>query len=265
MDNLYIGAIQHNARTALEWNIALDGNGQPELPGSNSCSNPPCRGIVTISGSSYTLNQEFYSMAQASKAILPRDVNGPFGQRIGVSVGGSEGVELRVNAFVTGRVNPSDWLRYSLVVMNWYDNINGNWNPQQVTATIEFRGMQATYTFPVGVTTLWWYAPASSSAQVVSTKGFSNATASPEISVSGTTVTPSSKPQAVPSPPSTQQNSTASFKVVSTSASFTSASPSPTAPPSNTLNSTATASTPAASTSILTARDQRLFRFHRTP
>ena len=25
--------------------------------------------------------------------------------------------------------------------------------------TIEFRGMQATYTFPVGVTTLWWYAP----------------------------------------------------------------------------------------------------------
>lgn len=25
--------------------------------------------------------------------------------------------------------------------------------------TIEFRDMQATYTFPVGVTTLWWYAP----------------------------------------------------------------------------------------------------------
>ena len=25
--------------------------------------------------------------------------------------------------------------------------------------TIEFRGRQATYTFPVGVTTLWWYAP----------------------------------------------------------------------------------------------------------
>ena len=28
--------------------------------------------------------------------------------------------------------------------------------------TIEFRGQQATYTFPVGVTTLWWYAPANS-------------------------------------------------------------------------------------------------------
>ena len=38
------------------------------------------------------------------------------------------------------------------------DNTNGNWDPQEITATIEFRGAQATYTFPVGVTTLWWYA-----------------------------------------------------------------------------------------------------------
>lgn len=139
----YIGAIEHNARAALEWNIALDGNGQPELPGSNSCGNPPCRGIVTISGSSYTLNQEcqylfdflwhalmfillsyaliytVYAIAQASKAVLPRDQGGPFGTRIGVSVGGSMSWGLRVNAFVTGRTNPSDWLRYSLVVLNW--------------------------------------------------------------------------------------------------------------------------------------------------
>ncbi|THH30033.1 hypothetical protein EUX98_g4142 [Antrodiella citrinella] len=163
MDNIYIGAIQHNARTALEWNIALDGNGQPELPGSNSCGNPPCRGIVTISGTSYTLNQEFYSMAQASKAILPRDVNGPFGSRIGVTVGGSLNWALVVNAFVTGRVNPSDWLRYSIVVLNWDDSASTTWNPQPVKATIEFRGQQATYTFPVGVTTLWWYAPSTSS------------------------------------------------------------------------------------------------------
>ena len=54
----YIGAIQHNARTALEWNIALDGNGQPELPSSNSCASPPCRGIVTISGNNWSPNQE---------------------------------------------------------------------------------------------------------------------------------------------------------------------------------------------------------------
>ncbi|KAJ7588702.1 hypothetical protein C8J56DRAFT_889467 [Mycena floridula] len=29
-----------------------------------------------------------------------------------------------------------------------------------VKATIEFRGVQITYTFPVGVTMLWWFAPA---------------------------------------------------------------------------------------------------------
>ena len=58
-------------------------------------------------------------MAQASKAILPRDVGGPWGKRIGVSVGGTLGWGLVVGAYVTGRVNASDWLRYSLVVLNW--------------------------------------------------------------------------------------------------------------------------------------------------
>lgn len=57
-------------------------------------------------------------MAQASKAILPRDVGGPFGQRIGVSVQGSLGWALRVGAYATGRVSASDWTRYSLVVLN---------------------------------------------------------------------------------------------------------------------------------------------------
>lgn len=58
-------------------------------------------------------------MAQASKAIVPRDVNGPFAQRIGVSVGGSNPGALLVGAYVTHRVNPTDWLRYSLLVLNW--------------------------------------------------------------------------------------------------------------------------------------------------
>lgn len=43
------------------------------------------------------------------------------------------------------------------------DSASTSWNPQPVKTTIEFRGMQATYTFPVGVTTLWWFAPATSS------------------------------------------------------------------------------------------------------
>ncbi|KAL4262899.1 hypothetical protein AB1N83_005602 [Pleurotus pulmonarius] len=124
-------------------------------------------------------------MAQASKAIIPRDAGGPFGKRIGVSLGGSQGWALRVGAYVTGRTNPSDWLRYSLVVLNCEcrfsqddiltetaagnDNASASWNPQPVTTTIQFRGMQARYTFPVGVTTLWWYAP--STGNFVSSNG----------------------------------------------------------------------------------------------
>ena len=105
-----------------------------------------------------------YSMAQAAKAVLPRDIGGPGGQRMGVSVGGSLASMLRVNAFVTGRANVSDWKRYSLVVLNWYsllgglcsrtepaprndDVENGGWNPQPVDATIEFQGLQVKY-FP---------------------------------------------------------------------------------------------------------------------
>lgn len=57
-------------------------------------------------------------MAQASKAIIPKDAGGPYGQRIGVSVNGNLGWALRVTAFVTRRVSSTEWLRYSLVVLN---------------------------------------------------------------------------------------------------------------------------------------------------
>ena len=39
-------------------------------------------------------------------------------------------------------------------------------------ATIEFRGQQATYTFPVGVTTLWWYAAPTSNSKRETEEGF---------------------------------------------------------------------------------------------
>ncbi|KAG1740173.1 glycoside hydrolase family 30 protein [Suillus paluster] len=159
MDNLFIGSISYGSSSGLMWNLALDGNGQPLLPGTDSCGGG-CRGVVQInSDGTWSVNQEFYSMGQASKAILPRDVGGPWGQRIGVSVGGSLDWALVVGAYKTGRVSSSDWNRYSIVVLNWDDSASTSWNPQPVEATIEFRGMQATYTFPVGVTTLWWYAP----------------------------------------------------------------------------------------------------------
>ncbi|KAF9047180.1 glucan endo-1,6-beta-glucosidase [Hymenopellis radicata] len=163
MDNIFIGSIQHNSMSGLMWNIALDGNGNPKYPGTDSCGGSGCRGIVQVnSAGTWSVNQEFYSMSQASKAIIPKDAGGPYGKRIGVSVGGSLNWALRVNAFVTERTNSADWLRYSLVVLNWDDNASTTWNPTPVQTTIEFRGMQATYTFPVGVTTLWWFAPRTS-------------------------------------------------------------------------------------------------------
>ena len=103
-------------------------------------------------------------MAQASRAITPKDPGGPWGQRIGVNVAGSDAWALRVTAFVTKRNNPSDWWRYSIVVLNWYvpttswfpdvkkmiiagryDNVNGVWDQQDVTATISFRGQQVRF------------------------------------------------------------------------------------------------------------------------
>ncbi|KAG6826979.1 hypothetical protein H0H92_013684 [Tricholoma furcatifolium] len=161
MDNLFIGSLEYYSKSALMWNLALNASGDPMYPDTNSCSGPGCRPLVTINpNGTYNFNQEFYAMAQASKAIYPKDIGGPYGQRIGVSVGGSLSWALRVGAYVTERVNKSDWLRYSLVVMNWYDNASTTFDPVPVTTTIEFRGVQANYTFPVGVTTFSWYAPA---------------------------------------------------------------------------------------------------------
>lgn len=57
-------------------------------------------------------------MAHASKAIIPKDQNGPFGQRMKVDVDGDLSWALRVSAYVTRRANQSDPLRYSLVVLN---------------------------------------------------------------------------------------------------------------------------------------------------
>ena len=132
----YIGSVNNWAKAVLMWNIALDSNGQPQLPGTASCKNPVCRGVVTITGGSYTLNEEcelvaihrlwfraksslvVYAMAQASRAIIPKDPGGPWGQRIGVNVVGSSSQALRVSAFVTKRTNPTDWWRYNIVVLN---------------------------------------------------------------------------------------------------------------------------------------------------
>ena len=136
-------------------------------------------------------------MAQASRAITPKDPGGPWGQSIGVNVTGSDALTVRVTAFVTKRKNPSDWWRYSIVVLNWYvsamlrfcdakkitvTGLQAGYGQRDVgptgcqrhyrvpgtAGTVSVHPLisdphhwrsQAKFTFPVGLTTLWWYAP----------------------------------------------------------------------------------------------------------
>ncbi|KAG8998335.1 hypothetical protein FRB94_004503 [Tulasnella sp. JGI-2019a] len=157
VNTLVNGGPNNWARTVMTWALALDASGDPKLPGTDSCGGAGCRGVVTIANNAWTVNQEFYSMAQGSRAILPKDAGGPWGQRISTTVTGSLAAELVVTGYVTKRLASTDWPRYSLVVLNWNDGGTAGWNPQPVAATINFNGVTASYTFPVGVTTLWWF------------------------------------------------------------------------------------------------------------
>ena len=59
VDHITAGAVENWARTALLWNIALDGNGNPHLPSQQPCGTAGCRPIATVnSDGSYSLNQE---------------------------------------------------------------------------------------------------------------------------------------------------------------------------------------------------------------
>ncbi|KAL1696028.1 glycoside hydrolase family 30 protein [Schizophyllum commune] len=158
---LGVEATKHHAMSSLYWNLALDENGGPQLDGASSCEHEGgCTGLVEVkSDGTYVLRQQYYALAQLSKAILPKDAGGPFGKRIGVSVSGDQSWALVVGAFLTERGVANEPSRYSLVVLNYYDtDSTGKADPHDVEATISFKGKQAKYTFPVGVSTLFWYA-----------------------------------------------------------------------------------------------------------
>ncbi|EIN08490.1 glycoside hydrolase [Punctularia strigosozonata HHB-11173 SS5] len=152
MDNIILGSQEHGSSSGLFWSLAGDASGGPILPGTDSCAGAGCRPVVTVNADgSYVLNTEFFAAAHASKATIPKDNGGPVAKRVASTV--DTGL-LRVGAYVTGRANSADFLRYSLVVMNWNDAGAGT----PMDTVIKFRGSQAQYTFPVGVTTLTWYA-----------------------------------------------------------------------------------------------------------
>lgn len=69
MRNIIIGAPRHWAQSVLMWNIALDQNDGPFIPGG--CEN--CRGVVTIdtTDGGVTYEVEYYALAHASRFVLP--------------------------------------------------------------------------------------------------------------------------------------------------------------------------------------------------
>ncbi len=65
MNNLIIGAPRNWSRVVLEWNLAADPNYNPHTAGG--CTT--CLGAVTISGTSYTKNTAYYTVAHASEFV----------------------------------------------------------------------------------------------------------------------------------------------------------------------------------------------------
>jgi glucosylceramidase len=85
--NVLIGSMRNWSRTALEWNLANDGNYGPHTDGG--CTT--CKGALTITGSSVSRNVAYYIIAHASKFV-------PFGSvRIASTVSGN----LQTVAFQT--------------------------------------------------------------------------------------------------------------------------------------------------------------------
>jgi len=156
-EHLTVGAFNNFASTGAMWNIALDGKGEPRLPGTSSCSNG-CRGIVTVNADgTFVLNQEYFALGMASKAIIAKDPNGPTAKRVQTRLTGNRGGDgtLVVGAYVTDRASPKDDLRISTVALNK--------DSKPVKAAINFRGQLALVTLKPGLTTLSFYVPQSGS------------------------------------------------------------------------------------------------------
>ncbi|KAJ3927998.1 MAG: glycoside hydrolase superfamily [Lentinula lateritia] len=125
----------NNTATGMMWIFASADNGISPYPGSNSCGDG-CRGISTVTTSTVTFNQEYYSMAHFARAFTSDD-GSTLGKRIQASGNDST---FNVVAYATGD-------KYSLVVLN-----SGGSSQK----SISFQGKQATFTFPSGLTTLSW-------------------------------------------------------------------------------------------------------------
>ncbi|GAB3844245.1 ricin-type beta-trefoil lectin domain protein [Hymenobacter terrigena] len=127
--NIIIGTTRNWAKSALEWNLALDQNNGPTNGG---CTN--CRGVVTINSTTgaVTRNVEYYALAHASKFVDPGAV------RVGSNsvAGGIETVAFR---------NPDgSKVLIALNNSNASNTFKVSWNGQSFNYTLP-AGALATY------------------------------------------------------------------------------------------------------------------------
>jgi glucosylceramidase len=127
--NIIIGTTRNWAKSALEWNLALDQNNGPTNGG---CTN--CRGVVTINSTTgaVTRNVEYYALAHASKFVDPGAV------RVGSNsvAGGIETVAFR---------NPDgSKVLIALNNSNASNTFKVSWNAQSFNYTLP-AGALATY------------------------------------------------------------------------------------------------------------------------
>jgi predicted outer membrane repeat protein len=74
-ENLLIGAVRNYSKTLFFWNVALDEDGGPHLPGAGGeLDNPPsrCRGMITVNSLDHSVKRhvEYYVLGHLSKFVL---------------------------------------------------------------------------------------------------------------------------------------------------------------------------------------------------
>jgi glucosylceramidase len=67
MKDFIIPTINRGSRNFLMWNLALDLNAGPKVAGLGGCGD--CRGVVTIQGNAYRVNEEYYLLGHFSKFV----------------------------------------------------------------------------------------------------------------------------------------------------------------------------------------------------
>ncbi|MDR0688124.1 MAG: glucan endo-1,6-beta-glucosidase, partial [Prevotellaceae bacterium] len=92
MKDFIIPTVNRGSRNFLMWNLALDLNAGPKVDGLGGCGN--CRGVVTIQGNSYRVNEEYYLLGHFSKFVKAG------AHRIGHALAGSKPSNVDFSTFL---------------------------------------------------------------------------------------------------------------------------------------------------------------------